>query len=1074
MQLKPVVLFLIMLPFLAASQPPTGYYDNAVGKTGATLKTTLHRIIRGHTHLTYDNLWDAYYTTDDKLNGTVWDIYSDIPNGTPPYVYTFGTNQCLDTPGHENGCYNREHTFPKSWWGGGTAAADTMYTDLFHLYPTDSKVNSMRSNNPYGEVAVANWTSLNGSKLGPSSRSGYSGIVFEPLDGYKGDVARNYFYMVTRYESRVASWESLTTEGDVVLDGTSYPCFEPWYLQMLLDWNALDPVSQKEIDRNNEIYTTYQHNRNPFIDHPEYVNAVWGTQPVLPEPTNPASAMGATTVIPTNSAIDVTWTDATGITPPTGYVIKAALTAYTNIAAPVDGVAETTGTLVKIVSQGSQVAHFTNLIGSTPYYIEIYPYTNWGSDINYKTDSSPQSSASTSATSGSGKIFISEYIEGTSDNKAIEIYNGESSTLDLTKLTIYLYANGGIAATNTFTGSGILLPNSAYVIYNSSAIEEIITSGNSPGSVANFNGNDVLEVLYNGQLTDIFGTKGIDPGTSWTVAGITTGSVNKTLLRKLSITQGNTTPSGSFGTDATTSEWVIMSTDYAKNLGEFGSAWKGISGADWATSANWDMDFPVAGINVIIPDVTTKPVISTSVSARNLLVKISGLLTIGSTGALEVTGTLTNLSTLAGLVVESGGSLIESTPGIVATVKRAVNGWTDAFHGWHLLSSPVTAQAVAPDFTDATASNYDFYKWSEPANTWLNQKTGANNIISFVPGTGYMVGYASNATKQFTGSLNASDIQVSGLTCSSGANSGWHLLGNPFPSALNMNKGNWAFTNITATAKIWQESSSSYVDISADDGIIPAMNGFMVETSGSGSMTIPTAAREQSANVWYKSGKNRIKLVATDLDNYLSQECNIMVNAKATEGFDQEYDSHFLAGFAPVFYSTTGNEQLSTNTLPFISNSRVIRMGFAKNSGSNFSLELADNSIGEVKTIYLTDLKTGIITNLDEIPIYTFTASDGDDASRFELSFETTLGIEQSTCNTVHAHTYGKTLYIRKADHLKGSILLYNATGQLIWKQNLEATGNQEVKLTSLVAGIYLLSIYTDNGIFNQKLLMNQ
>jgi hypothetical protein len=289
-----------------------------------------------------------------------------------------------------------------------------------------------------------------------------------------------------------------------------------------------------------------------------------------------------------------------------------------------------------------------------------------------------------------------------------------------------------------------------------------------------------------------------------------------------------------------------------------------------------------------------------------------------------------------------------------------------------------------------------------------------------------------------------------------------------------MNKGNWAFTNITATAKIWQESSASYVDISADDGIIPAMNGFMVETSGSGSMTIPAAAREQSANVWYKSSKNRIKLVATDLDNYLSQECNIMVNAKATEGFDQEYDSHFLSGFAPVFYSTTGNEQLSTNTLPFISNSRVIRMGFAKNSGSNFSLELANNSIGEAKTIYLTDLKTGIITNLDEIPMYTFTASDGDDAGRFELSFETTQGIGQSTFNTVHAYTYGKTLYIRQADHLEGSILLYNATGQLVWKQNLEASGNQEVKLTSLVAGIYLLSIYTNNGIFNQKLLLNQ
>jgi endonuclease I len=280
-----IIIFILWMVVVAAAsaQAPSGYYDQAANLTGKQLKTTLQKIIRGHTRRTYDNLWTDFYSTDDKPDKTVWDIYSDIPDGTPngnpPYVFEFGAspgNQCATTPGIEGVCYNREHTFPKSWWGGGTAAADTMYTDLFHLYPTDSKVNSLRNNNPYGKVTTATWTSQNGSKLGTCSIPGYSGVAFEPPDVYKGDLARNYFYLATRYENRIAAWKALSSDGGVVLDGSSFPCFEPWFLKMLLEWNILDPVSQKEIDRNNAVFAI-QHNRNPYIDHPEYVTAVWGS-----------------------------------------------------------------------------------------------------------------------------------------------------------------------------------------------------------------------------------------------------------------------------------------------------------------------------------------------------------------------------------------------------------------------------------------------------------------------------------------------------------------------------------------------------------------------------------------------------------------------------------------------------------------------------------------------------------------------------------------------------------------------------------------------------------------------------
>lgn len=252
------------------AQIPNGYYDDAAGLSGAPLKTALFGIIDNHDVQSYNSLWDHFESTDAKPNGKVWDMYSDIPGGTPPYLYDFIIDQCGNY-NSEGDCYNREHSFPKSWFND----ASPMYSDLFQIVPTDGYVNGRRSNWPFGEVGSATWTSMNGSKVGSNNTSGYSGTVFEPIDEYKGDFARIYFYMATRYEDRIASWENNSDNSDAALDGTSYPCYEEWFLNLLLDWHQNDPVSQKEIDRNNEVYDI-QDNRNPYVDHPEYVFQVWG------------------------------------------------------------------------------------------------------------------------------------------------------------------------------------------------------------------------------------------------------------------------------------------------------------------------------------------------------------------------------------------------------------------------------------------------------------------------------------------------------------------------------------------------------------------------------------------------------------------------------------------------------------------------------------------------------------------------------------------------------------------------------------------------------------------------------
>lgn len=245
------------------AQPSSSYYNGIDGKTTATLKTALCKIIDGHHDVGYDGLYKVYQKSDVRSDGKVWDMYSNATN------FNFG--QTCGTYQAEGACFNREHSFPQSWFGSGTPKSDA-----FQVIPTDGYVNNRRGNVPLANVGTATYSSKNGfSKLGTCSDPGYSGKVFEPNDEYKGDFARMYFYMATRYEENIASWKSKSSEAAAVLAGNKYPAYKEWYIDVLLQWHRQDPVSQKEIDRNNAIYG-YQNNRNPFIDYPILAEFIWG------------------------------------------------------------------------------------------------------------------------------------------------------------------------------------------------------------------------------------------------------------------------------------------------------------------------------------------------------------------------------------------------------------------------------------------------------------------------------------------------------------------------------------------------------------------------------------------------------------------------------------------------------------------------------------------------------------------------------------------------------------------------------------------------------------------------------
>jgi endonuclease I len=255
---------------------PANYYSG-LNQTGSALLTALYNKILGHTNISYNALWNTYINTDMYYDGTLWDVYSTNINGKEtPYTFVVPGNQC-GVYHVEGDCYNREHSFPQSWF----ASLSPMVSDMHFIYPTDGYVNGIRSDNPYGEVSSPTYTAQNGGKRGPSVSPGYVSTVFEPVDEYKGDLARAQLYIATRYNNLIAGWVNNGSANDI-LAGNAYPAYDAWFLNLLIKWHNQDPPSVKEINRNNAVYAV-QGNRNPFIDSPQYVNRIWG----LSKPTEP-------------------------------------------------------------------------------------------------------------------------------------------------------------------------------------------------------------------------------------------------------------------------------------------------------------------------------------------------------------------------------------------------------------------------------------------------------------------------------------------------------------------------------------------------------------------------------------------------------------------------------------------------------------------------------------------------------------------------------------------------------------------------------------------------------------------
>jgi len=520
---KNYFLLLLMFTAIGFAQIPSGYYSTATG-TGYTLKTQLYNIIKGHTDNGYAGLYTTYQTSDvDNFyenDGTILDMYSENPSGTDPYTYTTGTTQRCGNYSVEGDCYNREHIIPQSVFN----EQSPMVSDAHFITPTDGKVNGIRSNYPHGNVSSATYTSQNGSKLGSSAVSGYSGTVFEPINDFKGDIARMYFYFATRYENTITGYSY------AMFNGTSNQVFTTAFLNLLLAWHTQDPVSAREIARNNAIYTR-QNNRNPFIDHPEYVNQIWGGTPSgdTQAPTAPTSLASTSK---TSTSITLSWTASTDNVAVTGYDVYA-------------------NSVLKTTVSGTN-ATITGLTASTAYSIYVK-----AKDAAGNTSASSNTISVTTNSNGTGTatdLLFSEYIEGSGNNKALEIANNTGASVNLSAYTIKKQTNGAGSWSTGLALSGTLTTGSKFVIVNSSMSSSCFSTSaaniSTTATELTFNGNDAVGLFKNGVLIDIIGTFN---------GGTANFAIDVTLRRKSTVTS----PSTTFNLSA---QWDLYSQDTCNNL----------------------------------------------------------------------------------------------------------------------------------------------------------------------------------------------------------------------------------------------------------------------------------------------------------------------------------------------------------------------------------------------------------------------------------------------------------------------------------------------------------------------------
>ncbi|MGL4293800.1 MAG: endonuclease [Bacteroidales bacterium] len=550
----------------AFAEIPPGYYHFATNKKNEALKSALHEITSKAKMLNYGSgegkTWHGFYTTDYWKDEIVFDRYS-------AEVRKFNQFEGVDG-------MHIEHSFPKSWWGGYETNA---YKDLFHLYPSDGLTNTTKGNLPLGEVIMPASFDNGVSKIGINSFSNaLPTSCFEPADEYKGDFARSYLYIVTAYEDYAEWWNS------PMLDNNTYPVWKSWAIDLLLKWHRNDPVSETEMKRQEAVFNI-QGNRNPYIDYPELAEYIWGEKKtesfLFPSETKPYmitpnrwSQIDLGVLMLNDNKTQNLEIASKNLESDLNIFLKNGTVGFSLSTHKIAALEANTGTQIAVTFDASisGYSYDTICIGSseitpnlyipvkaliTPEFILTGVSQNRATQATFNWMSVPEATGYQidiyQGDLTAGNLILSEYIEGSGNNKAIELYNGTSRTIDLSQYSIRKQSNGNGSFSFEYMLSGTLNSGKTYFLCHPNANESLKAIADlivlPDGGPLNFNGNDAVALYHNGIMIDLIGEK--DNPVMW--------GDNRTLIRKKEVTH----PSVSFEL----TNWNRHAADYTENAG---------------------------------------------------------------------------------------------------------------------------------------------------------------------------------------------------------------------------------------------------------------------------------------------------------------------------------------------------------------------------------------------------------------------------------------------------------------------------------------------------------------------------
>lgn len=774
-----------------------------------------------------------------------------------------------------------------------------------------------------------------------------------------------------------------------------------------------------------------------------------------PEPTNyPLDFMAETLDA---ASIELTWTDDTiGEQLPTGYLILSNLTG--NFTAPTDTVPVSNdidmsdGEGAMNIPYGDESFIWFNLAASKQYFYTIYPYSNSGTTIDYKTDGTAPTADAT--TDNPAPVVINEInadpdpVDGdangdgvvdTSQDEFVELVNSSAMAIDLSHYTL----SDGFGIRHEFPSGTILQPGDAVVVFGGgtpTGFDYYEVQVASTGSLGLNNDGDVVSVHDTHMELVATVTYGPEAGN------------NQSLTRSPDFT-------GMFvlHTEAAGSDGML----YSPNLFLYGNwfkeatVWSGnMDDNAWENEGNWSAGIPDTNSRTVIPaGLSSYPTLTAEVSACNSLLMESGASLVGA-AFLPVNG--------------------------YAEVERTIESLTEGMNGFHFLSSPVSAMAIAGSAFEPSEDTDFLFEWDETTNNWLSYSDGLTDTV-FSVGKGYLVGYNPGITGSFYGDLNTDGVALQ-LSFTPDEGDGWNFLGNPYTSAIDWNL--LAKTEeVDGAVYVLRGSDNTYVSWNGEigdleQGLIPVNNGFYVKAASAGqSVIIEPTAQTHSNTGFMKNSREEEPLhtlkISIANDDY-TNNTYLQFREDATFDFDNDLDAYKLFGEseAPQLFTSINNDPYSINCLPFSLEEIQVPLGFSNSVASTYMLsaEGFETFLDANFEVTLEDTETGNFINIELGP-YTFSADAQDYPDRFILHFYGVTSTNEKTDKDGINIFSGNQSIVVAFDQMPLSdveVKVYNVVGQQLYTEQMAAQKTYSFRFDEK-PGYYLVKVSSAQGVWVEK-----